>query len=150
MSLPFGPHVVVLSADIAALSVPSFIVARCTSGCEGREGSTTSADQRDTVLQGSSTLGYRYRFQEELSAQLTVGMQNHPTNQELFSSGSVNAEVQGGPLYVTAGLGLEWEPLPWLGLAPVLQWPLTRSPIEYGPIVGFGVRGMVPRSVIWH
>jgi hypothetical protein len=146
-TLPFGEHAFVLTADVAALSIPSFIIARCTAGCEG-EPSVTSGDQRDTVLHGSSTLGYAYRVDEVLRVQLTVGMQNHPTNQEQFSSWNVNAEVHGGPLYVTAGLGLEWEPLPWLGIAPVVQWPLRRSPIEYGPIVGLGVRGMIPRRLI--
>jgi hypothetical protein len=83
---------------------------------------------------------------EAARVQLTSGVQNHPTNQELFASSSPDAEVNAGPLYVIAGLGVEWEPLPYLGVAPIVQWPLTRSPIDYGPIVGLGLRGMLPRS----
>jgi hypothetical protein len=79
-----------------------------------------------------------------LRPQLGATLQNHPSNNESFISSDPEAEVQDGPLYATVALVIEWQPVEWFGVAPSFQWPLTRKPIEYGPIIGLGVRGTWP------
>jgi hypothetical protein len=140
-ALPIGPHRLLVSVDGSVISVPSYIEATCLDPCDG---DTFNGEQRDVVLHGTANFGYAYRKLDWLSPYVSLTLQNHPTNSEEFTSREPNAEVFIGPLYATAALGIEWQPIPWLGLAPVVQWPVTRRPIEYGPIVGLGIRGIVP------
>jgi hypothetical protein len=146
MNLPFAAHALTLSLDLGLLAIPSYIEATCVSGKDCDFNYRTGHD-RDEIAWAAATAGYAYRFSDQWRAQLGFVLQNHPTNLEQFESSENDAEVQDGPLYVTVALAVEWQPLPWLGLAPELQWPLTRSPVRYGPIVGLGVRGLAPGSL---
>jgi hypothetical protein len=148
VTLPWDPHRLLLSLHVDVLSIPSFVQSACESSCDPAERITDSRHDRDEVVRSVVTAGYGYRFNHLLGAQLTLTFQNHPTNREAFESDSRDAEIHTGPIYVTAAVGVEWTPVEWLGVAPLLQWPLTRSPIEYGPIIGLGVRGIVPRSLV--
>lgn len=148
VSIPFDAHALTLSLDIAILSIPSYIDATCADGDDDCDAGHKTGHDRDPIAWAAATAGYAYRFSDQLRAQLGFVLQNHPTNEEQFYSDSnEDAEVDDGPLYVTVAASVEWQPLPWLGIAPELQWPLTRSPVRYGPIVGLGVRGVVPGSI---
>jgi hypothetical protein len=142
LTLPSGPHRFLLSADLLFVSVPSYAETTCVS-CD--EAQFHAGHSRETIFQAVSTAGYAYRFDPRFHIQLIATLQNHPTNQESFTSSHAGSEVEYGPLYAGLALSVEWLPIPWLGLIPALQWPLTRSPIRYGPIVGFGVRGLIGR-----
>lgn len=148
VTLPWDPHRLLLSLHAESLAVPSFIRATCESSCDDGDQTVVSKHDRDVVLRSAVTAGYGYRFNSLLGLQLTLTFQNHPTNRESFESDARDAEIHTGPIYVTVAAGVEWTPVEWLGVAPLLQWPLTRSPIEYGPIIGLGVRGIVPRSLV--
>lgn len=148
LTVPFGQHGLMLSADLGVISIPSYVEVFCDPPTDDLCLSLQeNKHDRDPVLWSAASAGYAYRFNDRLRVQLSFVLQNHPTNREQFYSSSTDAEVQDGPLYVTSALVVEWQPTDWLGIAPAVQWPLVRSPIEYGPIVGLGVRGIVPGSM---
>ncbi|HKP55851.1 MAG TPA: hypothetical protein VJV78_03995 [Polyangiales bacterium] len=146
LSVPYGPHRFLLSADLGIVSIPSYIEVTCVSECEGHV-EFYAGRQRESVVQAVGTAGYAYRFDSSFHLQFIATLQNHPTNHESVTSSEADGDVQTGPVYVGLALSVEWLPIPWLGLIPALQWPVTRSPIQYGPILGLGVRGVLPGAL---
>lgn len=144
VTLPRGPHRFLLSANLLVVSIPSYAETTCLD-CEDGSSMFHAGRGNESTVQAVSSAGYAYRFDERFHIQLLATLQNHPTNQESFDSIAAGPEVASGPLYAGLALGAEWFPIPWLGLVPTVQWPLTQSPIRYGPIIGLGVRGLIER-----
>jgi hypothetical protein len=144
LTVPVGPHRFLLSADLFIISIPSYAETICTT-CEGEEAALYAGQSHESIFQAVSSAGYAYRVDQRFHVQLIATLQNHPTNQESFTSSDAGAKVHGGPLYAGLALSVEWLPIPELGLIPAIQWPITQSPIRYGPIIGFGVRGVFLR-----
>jgi hypothetical protein len=133
-----GDHAFVATMDFGAIAVPSYVE------CRGEDCGFVDAEQSDIVMTAVASAGYAVRVSGGVRPQLSLTLQNHPSNDESFAAWAPDAEVQHGPLYGTVALLVEVQPLEWLAIAPAVQWPLTRSPIVYGPIIGFGVRGILP------
>ena len=144
-AIPIDQHVLTATLDGSIVWIPSYYEATCSSGCEGRA-LFQSGQDREVLIQPSLSLGYGYRITPVARIFGAFAFQDHPTNDAVIDSTIANPEVRLGPLYVTVGAGVELDVRPWLSLIPLLQWPLTRNPIEYGPFVGLGVRAGLPRE----
>jgi hypothetical protein len=142
-AIPIDQHVLTATLDGRILWIPSYYEARCSAGCEGIATLRTGQD-REVLIQPSLSLGYGYRVTPIVRVFGAFAFQDHPTNDAVIDSAIPSPDVRLGPMYVTAGAGVELTIVPWLSLIPLLQWPLTRSPIEYGPFLGLGVRGGLP------
>lgn len=137
-----APHHLNVTLDVRILSTPSHFEATCiASSCEGME--DVVGDRSDGVFQASAAVTYGVDLDRDLRGLFTVALQNHPTNREEFASASPTSEVDAGPLNAIVGLGLDVSVSEWFGLVPTLQWPITRDPVVYGPIVGIALRGAV-------
>ena len=137
-------HRLHITADMLFMSVPSYVIAECVSGCDGVV-QTRRGPQTDGVLQSSIAFAYAYRATSNVELIVTTALQTHPTNIRDFSNYAPVAEVESGPAYVIAGLGAEIHLKPYLSLLPQLSWPISRDPVVYGPVFGLGLRASVPR-----
>lgn len=151
----FGPGVVVhatspesrltlsFGVDTLVLSVPSYVIATCTSYCDEdglADGAVVERHQRDAVSLYALSVTAGWRIDDTTTLGGVVSMQNHPTNVERFTSDAADAEVQDGPLNVIVGANVEVRIVPWLSAIAELSWPVTAEPVRYGPIVGVGLR----------
>lgn len=131
-----------LVADFVALSIPSFVRAACT-GCSP-DASQGGRLDRDPLGQGAFAVVGSQQVSASTRVTLAAAVKNHPTNLEEFDNYAVDAEVHEGPVNVVVGLGVETD-IEWFSIAPYLQWPVTRDPVRYGPLLGLGVRATYER-----
>ena len=138
-SLPVGSpatqlHIV---TDLVFAEVPSY-VRRVCEDCEDPSPQRGRIDV-DPMAIASLCLFGSHRVAPGTRLRLGAGVVNHPANLEEFNNDAVVAEINDGPVNGVLSLGVEVD-LDWVSLAPQIQWPVTRDPVVYGPIVGLGVR----------
>lgn len=131
--------------DSMLVSVPSYLEATCTTGCEGAR-PNGAWREREALFLYSLTATTTWRASSLLDVFLTFGVQNHPTNVERFDTTELEPEVQSGPINLLVAVGAELHLTRWLSLVPQVQWPVTAEPVRYGPILSFGLRTTAHRE----
>lgn len=143
-TFPLGEHDHLhVSLDALLLSIPTRVFSRCVSFCEDVP-EVRAGTGRETILQTSFALAATHDVSRTVRLAARVGVRNHPENHEEIENGDGTAEVDHGPIYVIAGFSTDFALNEWLNVVPTLQWPLSRSPVRYGPILSLGVRGTMP------
>lgn len=142
-----GPHHFNLTLDTRFLSVPTYYEVIChdPQDLEGLCPDPNQGGQRrqEGVLQALLTATYSAELHPGIRSVFAVSLQNHPTNRERFESSTPSPQVHEGPLNAVVAIGLDVDVTDWFGIVPTLQWPVTRDPVVYGPILGVGLRGSI-------
>lgn len=140
-------HHLSLTLDLRLLSIPTFFEVVCASGpCTGDD---RVGHRRIDTVQGAATLTYGFDVDPTWRLLFALAALNHPTNTAQFTSRPLgpsppSSDVDAGPLNVILGVGVEVSITEEVGVIPMLQWPVTRDPVVYGPILSLGVRGTIP------
>jgi hypothetical protein len=135
-------HHLNLTLDFRLLAIPTFFEATCTSGPCG--GDDRVGRRHEGILQGNLSLTYGFDFDPTWRGLFAISVLNHPTNAEEIASPSASSDVDAGPLNLILGVGVDVTITEGLGVIPMLQWPVTRDPVVYGPILSLGLRGSIP------
>jgi hypothetical protein len=124
-------------------SVPTHMVAYCLD-CEETGNPTRTVDREESTNVGIMRIGLIAGWEFE-SGRLFGGMtiRNHPTNvsldlERVYSTSEIDADVENGPMYGMAGLGVEFELVDSVSiLVQAYQpFPLGQQDLIYGPILG--------------
>jgi hypothetical protein len=131
--------------DVACqlLSVPSYVIIDDS----GSVPSPISSGhlERDEVWLGWIAIVPHVVVNEDVTLLGSFSLRNHPTNLASFTSTEAEAEVEEGPVNLVVALGAEVHAEEWLDIVPIVQWPVTRDPVVYGPIIGVGARATFER-----
>lgn len=133
-------HHLNLTLDFRLLSIPTFFEATCiNSACAGDR----IGRRREAIFQATAALTYGFDFDPMWRGLFAMAVLNHPTNVEEFASSTASSDVDAGPLNLLIGMGVDVTVADGLGVIPMIQWPVTRDPVIYGPILSLAVRGTI-------
>jgi len=147
LSVPWfgGSQQMHFTGELHLLSIPTRAIATCEFNCTGASPERITHHRR-FVEQAVLGVDYVVELRDGVRLALRAATRSHPTNHETISNGTGNAEVSPGPAYAIVGTSLEVQLSEWLSVTPSVQWPVTHSPVVYGPIISVGLRGTIPRE----
>ncbi|MBN2494210.1 MAG: hypothetical protein JXR96_06445 [Deltaproteobacteria bacterium] len=123
--------------------IPTRVVAHCVENCTYAQDSNKVDSELVPVLRWSLAGGVDFDFIRIFAG---IGLRNHPSNVQIsydvtYCPECIDGEVEFGPIYGLAGLGVEVDVCDILTiLAQIYQpFPLYQDDLIYGPIAGVAV-----------
>lgn len=138
------PWFVELSADALLLSVPSD-VRDCAAPCPP---DTSGRHVGEGVFLFSAGAFAGMHLTPEVAVVFATAVRTQPTTGATSPGLDASTPVELGSATWLMGFGVELRLRPWLGLAPMVQWPITASPVRYAPILTLGLSFHTPGTSV--
>jgi hypothetical protein len=137
-----------LTGELGAYQIPYYEEGTCIQNCEYTAAQTYT--ERSTKLRpiNSWSILPTWKIDDRLTVFAGLTRRNHPTNTEKQTQGAWdyddNDELDAGPTYTIIGGGIEYELSTWFEGFVQVYLPITSAPVDYGPVLGAGLRANFP------
>jgi len=138
---PTSRHGLVLTTDLWLAIAPSRVQSECIDECNRTSGGGAYTD-RSAAVMTTVGLSYRHRLIDALALTSSFAFQTLVTNDETRRDSVIagRSKVRMGAPHPLFDLGIEWTPIPWVSVSPLVGWIAPPSPSLYLPTVSLVLR----------